>query len=506
MYLDYIRLIPVLSNRSKKAILSSVLSCILLGSMISPVFGQGVETSGGVDVPGSWYVGENLKKGDYFVYDMCELDLNDCAPVTIKFWIRGDIKKGSETLWDTVVLVNDGNKIIKGTMGLGKVAPEPVSQSDDLFDYALAFKSSLAWLSAFATADPHDLIHGPKEFRAKAWGKIGAIGGAQLIPLATQTISVPAGTFDTVVVGWYSGNENRIWIKDDFPFPIKALTYAWVTTGVAPIQYQFELQEYKQNVTTDPFVNEVASVEEKKLLGCATDYEDYTSTSKSTNTFSMLLQIAYAPKKPKEGCAIDWKINFKDKYNENDFVNEVHFDIWVVDDKGNKVRSYAEDIGRDDIYNGFGLAHINMPVKESAGVNHYAIFVYGTGPQHSQPAGDLAGYAIVDVEIAPNPNLDKVNGQQPQTSQIVLPSWIKNNAKWWADGTIGDSDFLSGIQYMIKNNIIKIPSTQQGSSSGDTSVPSWIKNNAKWWADGTITNEDFVKGIQYLVQHGIIRV
>ena len=94
----------------------------------------------------------------------------------------------------------------------------------------------------------------------------------------------------------------------------------------------------------------------------------------------------------------------------------------------------------------------------------------------------------------------------PSTGQsTTIPSWIKNNAKWWADGTIGDSDFVSGIQYLIKQGIMKIPNTQSGTGTSQT-IPSWIKNNAKWWADGTIGDSDFVSGIQYLITQGIIKV
>ncbi len=35
-----------------------------------------------------------------------------------------------------------------------------------------------------------------------------------------------------------------------------------------------------------------------------------------------------------------------------------------------------------------------------------------------------------------------------------IPQWIKNNAKWWAEGQIVDSDFIKGIQYLIDNNIL----------------------------------------------------
>jgi hypothetical protein len=52
--------------------------------------------------------------------------------------------------------------------------------------------------------------------------------------------------------------------------------------------------------------------------------------------------------------------------------------------------------------------------------------------------------------------------------------------------------------------VIKIPQTTPGTSS--QKIPDWIKNNAKWWSEGKIGNGDFVKGIQYLIQNGIIAI
>src|SRR5579885_880715 len=38
----------------------------------------------------------------------------------------------------------------------------------------------------------------------------------------------------------------------------------------------------------------------------------------------------------------------------------------------------------------------------------------------------------------------------------VIPQWVKNNAKWWADGQISESEFIKGIQYLIDNNILQV--------------------------------------------------
>ena len=86
-----------------------------------------------------------------------------------------------------------------------------------------------------------------------------------------------------------------------------------------------------------------------------------------------------------------------------------------------------------------------------------------------------------------------------------VPAWVKNNAGWWADGTIGDSDFITGIQYLIEEGIITIPSTTRSASTSDT-IPDWVKNNAGWWSDGTISENDFLNGIQYLIKMGIMQV
>ena len=89
---------------------------------------------------------------------------------------------------------------------------------------------------------------------------------------------------------------------------------------------------------------------------------------------------------------------------------------------------------------------------------------------------------------------------------IPIPDWIKNNAEWWATGKISDKEFISGIQFMIQNNIIIIPNLPQPQISDDQNMPDWIRNNANWWALDKISEEEFVNGIKYLIQQGIITV
>jgi hypothetical protein len=53
---------------------------------------------------------------------------------------------------------------------------------------------------------------------------------------------------------------------------------------------------------------------------------------------------------------------------------------------------------------------------------------------------------------------------------------------------------------------MKIPPTVPGSGGGANNIPSWIKNNAGWWADGSIDDSSFVQGIQFLIQEGIMKI
>jgi hypothetical protein len=95
-------------------------------------------------------------------------------------------------------------------------------------------------------------------------------------------------------------------------------------------------------------------------------------------------------------------------------------------------------------------------------------------------------------------------------AQEAVPSWIKNNADWWADDKIDDFTFAQGIGFLIKNKIIQIndlPTTPDGEIAieNDIAIPSWIKNNAGWWADDYISDSDFLYGIKFLVETNIIQ-
>jgi peptidoglycan/xylan/chitin deacetylase (PgdA/CDA1 family) len=92
------------------------------------------------------------------------------------------------------------------------------------------------------------------------------------------------------------------------------------------------------------------------------------------------------------------------------------------------------------------------------------------------------------------------------SNDLKIPEWIKNNALWWADNKISESEFVSGIEFLIKNKIILIPQIPESELNEIVTVPTWIKNNAEWWGNGLISDAEFVNGIEYLVKNSIIKI
>lgn len=100
-----------------------------------------------------------------------------------------------------------------------------------------------------------------------------------------------------------------------------------------------------------------------------------------------------------------------------------------------------------------------------------------------------------------------VDNLESSESEITIPQWIKANAGWWASNQIDDNDFVKGIEYLIKQEILKVPQTTQDESETESQqIPTWLRKNAGWWSEGAISNEEFVKGIQYLIQKNIVKI
>ena len=113
--------------------------------------------------------------------------------------------------------------------------------------------------------------------------------------------------------------------------------------------------------------------------------------------------------------------------------------------------------------------------------------MYMIKAEHGLPEGKATAYQAA--------RYDKVS------SDKIIPSWVKNNARWWTEGNLDDSDFYLSVQYLIKEGIIEIPETVSDSSM---IAPDWVKISAGWWVDGLTSDEDFIKQVEYLIKRQMI--
>jgi len=97
--------------------------------------------------------------------------------------------------------------------------------------------------------------------------------------------------------------------------------------------------------------------------------------------------------------------------------------------------------------------------------------------------------------------------EKPEFFEIKLvetvPAWVKNTAGWWASDQIEDADFLTSMQFLIKNDIIKINSAEVNQGIGQ-GIPAWVKNTAGWWASDQIEDAEFLTSMQFLIKNGLL--
>ncbi len=87
-----------------------------------------------------------------------------------------------------------------------------------------------------------------------------------------------------------------------------------------------------------------------------------------------------------------------------------------------------------------------------------------------------------------------------------IPNWIKTYAELWATGDMSDSEFISGLDFMLEHHIIIIPNLQYSEENSVSSIPNWIRNNADWWANDLISQQEFVNSLEYLIEEQIIEI
>ena len=84
--------------------------------------------------------------------------------------------------------------------------------------------------------------------------------------------------------------------------------------------------------------------------------------------------------------------------------------------------------------------------------------------------------------------LTSVYTPEPVPTQTEIPSWVKNNAGWWAAGQIDNDSFVQGVEFLINEGILIV-----NSNDIPNEFPLSLKEDAGSWEDGQISDEQFLE-------------
>jgi hypothetical protein len=264
----------------------------------------------------SWYLGKGVQPNMYVTYKIQNHDTNQGQPFTMTIYFKQFDTKNSYWI-APVFVVDQSGTVINGTFHLSDLDLSILGSSDvptKLSPYRSAYTSSLQWLAAFVPKPGQSLS-------AAYWGKIASIGGSPIAPGGTAKVTVPAGTFDTKVITYHKGVDNNIWINKDLPYPVKASTFADVTTTNPPVQYAFDLLAIGKG--NPPLPKSQAAVSQPPM-------------TLQTGRGTYYIQLLWEPKTIKPGNDTKFGILFMD--NSKSLVTQVSYSFKATDSDGKVIK------------------------------------------------------------------------------------------------------------------------------------------------------------------------
>ena len=108
---------------------------------------------------------------------------------------------------------------------------------------------------------------------------------------------------------------------------------------------------------------------------------------------------------------------------------------------------------------------------------------------------------------------------QDSNQDNQMPSWFKNNAKWWEEGKISDVEIVNAIENLLNRGIIKLDSTKikTGTTIPESrlflppnkdgaGIPSYVKNTFVSWEKGVFSDSDVTNTIKFLIDGNRINI
>ena len=159
-------------------------------------------------------------------------------------------------------------------------------------------------------------------------------------------------------------------------------------------------------------------------------------------------------------------------------------------------------------YNSYPLeTYANFEFPPISGNERFSVSINDKPIDFIQSVDEMGQWHVAYIIGPQSQGVVKITGFEkglpPELPKI--PQWIKENAEWWSDERLSDSEFLEGIDFLFKKGVIFVGGKQL-TVEFEWKVPSWFKATAGWWSEGKITDDDFLNAIENLVKRKIIIV
>ena len=120
----------------------------------------------------------------------------------------------------------------------------------------------------------------------------------------------------------------------------------------------------------------------------------------------------------------------------------------------------------------------------------------------------LGGYVVfAEYRDFKSPEVSFLVSSIGSNKESQIPSWLKTTINWWAQNKIEDRDLVLGLQFLIKEGIVRITEEDKTlihQNESGIKIPEFIKQLSLWWVDGKVSDKEFVSAIQFLIKNGFI--
>lgn len=118
----------------------------------------------------------------------------------------------------------------------------------------------------------------------------------------------------------------------------------------------------------------------------------------------------------------------------------------------------------------------------------------------------IIGSAWIGVPGVDTPYI--LDGAEIAKAAPTIQDWVRIGTSYWVNGDVPDSTFVNGMQYIMENGIVHVPSAPSPPPQPDSTsaIPDWIRANLSHWANGDVPDSVFVSCMQFLINNGTIHI